>query len=71
MCGEAAGDKKLLPLLLGMGLDELSMSSGSILRARHQIRNTNRQEIIPHIQTILDLPTAVDVENYIDTNILK
>ena len=71
MCGEVAGDKKLVPVLLGMGLDEFSMSSGSMLRSRYQIRNTSKEEIEPHIETILNLPTAVDVEKYIDDNILN
>ncbi|WP_242360688.1 phosphoenolpyruvate--protein phosphotransferase [Limosilactobacillus antri] len=34
MCGEMAGDSTALPLLLGMGLDEYSMSASSILRTR-------------------------------------
>lgn len=34
MCGEMAGDKLALPLLMGMGLDEYSMSASSILRTR-------------------------------------
>nr|WP_300002872.1 phosphoenolpyruvate--protein phosphotransferase [Tissierella sp.] len=71
MCGEVAGDKKLVPILLAMGLDEFSMSSGSILGARYQIRNTSKQEIEPHIETILNLSTAEDVERYIDENILN
>lgn len=71
MCGEVAGDKKLLPVLLGMGLDEFSMSSGSILRARYQIRNTDKAEMETKIEEILDLPTAEDVEKYIDDKILN
>ena len=34
MCGEMAGDQKAVPLLVGMGLDEFSMSATSILRTR-------------------------------------
>lgn len=34
MCGEMAGDRLALPLLMGMGLDEYSMSASSILRTR-------------------------------------
>ena len=71
MCGESAGDKKLVQILLGMGLDEFSMSAGTILGARYRIRNTSREEMKSHIDTILNLSTAEDVENYIDENILK
>lgn len=34
MCGEMAGDATAIPLLLGLGLHEFSMSAGSILPAR-------------------------------------
>jgi len=37
MCGEAAADEKMIPLLLGLGLDEFSMSTGSILASRKLI----------------------------------
>jgi phosphotransferase system enzyme I (PtsI) len=70
MCGEAAGDEKLIPLLLGMGLDEFSMSSSSMLRARWIINNTSKGEIEPMLDEILSLPTAEDVEKFIDENII-
>ena len=34
MCGEMAGDQTAVPLLVGMGLDEFSMSATSILKTR-------------------------------------
>jgi phosphotransferase system enzyme I (PtsI) len=34
MCGEMAGDQTAVPLLMGMGLDEFSMSATSVLRTR-------------------------------------
>lgn len=34
MCGEMAGDQKAVPLLMGMGLDEFSMSATSVLQTR-------------------------------------
>jgi phosphoenolpyruvate-protein phosphotransferase len=40
MCGEMAGDSKAVPILLEMGLDEFSMSAGSIDYARELILNT-------------------------------
>ncbi|MGE6753326.1 phosphoenolpyruvate--protein phosphotransferase [Rossellomorea sp. NPDC071047] len=45
MCGEMAGDEIAVPILLGLGLDEFSMSATSILRARSQIRQLNRAEM--------------------------
>ncbi|HSH35736.1 phosphoenolpyruvate--protein phosphotransferase [Schnuerera sp.] len=71
MCGEAAGDKKLIPLLLAMGLDEFSMSSSSMLEARYIINNISKKEIQSMLDEILSLPTAEDVEKFIDENIIK
>lgn len=69
MCGEVAGDEKLIALLLGMGIDELSMSPSSILKARHIIRNTSQVEVKEHLDKILDLATAEEVEEYLDEKI--
>lgn len=41
MCGEMAGDKNAVPVLLELGLDEFSMSAGSIDYVREQILNMN------------------------------
>lgn len=69
MCGEVAGDEKLIPIILAMGLDEFSMSASSILKARYLIQNTSKKEIEGRLDHILNLPTAQDVEKYIDKNI--
>ncbi|PTG18152.1 phosphoenolpyruvate--protein phosphotransferase [Staphylococcus chromogenes] len=45
MCGEMAGDETAIPLLLGLGLDEFSMSATSILKARRQIKNLRQTEM--------------------------
>lgn len=71
MCGEAAADERLIPVLLAMGLDGFSMNPSSILKARWIIRDTLREEIQPKIEALLNLPTAEDVERFIDENILK
>ncbi|MDZ5470573.1 phosphoenolpyruvate--protein phosphotransferase [Bacillus sp. 31A1R] len=45
MCGEMAGDELAIPLLLGLGLDEFSMSATSILKARSLIRDLNKSDM--------------------------
>ena len=45
MCGEMAGDQTAIPLLLGFGLDEFSMSATSILKARRLIRSLNESDM--------------------------
>lgn len=44
MCGEFASDEKSMPILLGMGLDEFSMSSTEIAGARYRARNLSYKE---------------------------
>jgi len=62
MCGEAAGDPKLIPVLLGMGLDEFSMSAGSILSARRQICEADSAVCAALAQEVLSLSTAEEVK---------
>ncbi|MBF0848913.1 phosphoenolpyruvate--protein phosphotransferase, partial [Streptococcus danieliae] len=50
MCGEMGGDPLAIPLLLGMGLDEFSMSATSILQARSQIKNLE----VPMMQELVE-----------------
>lgn len=65
MCGEAAGDPKLIPIFLGMGLDEFSMNSSSILKTRYIIRNLNKNEMETIAERTLNMETAVEVEDYL------
>lgn len=44
MCGEMAGEAKALPLLIGLGLTELSMSAPSILRSRYMASKMNKKD---------------------------
>ena len=57
MCGEMAGDEIAVPILLGLGLDEFSMSATSILRARSQIRQLDRTEMKELAEQALQLDT--------------
>ena len=61
MCGEAAGDPLLIPLFLGMGLDEFSMSSGSVLRAREIISRLSLADTRALAEEVLLLPTKDDI----------
>ena len=66
MCGEVAGDPKLIPVLLGMGLDEFSMSPISILRARWIINNLSKKEMEEVVNKVINLPTASEVEDLLE-----
>lgn len=61
MCGELAGDERATLLLLGMGLDEFSMSSISIPGIKKIIRNANFKEVQALAAQALAQPTAEDV----------
>jgi phosphotransferase system enzyme I (PtsI) len=63
VCGEVGGKADLVPLLLGMGLDEFSMSPPSILSIRKLVRQLNFKELQKIVEPILALPTAGEVEN--------
>ena len=61
MCGEAAGDPRLIPLLIGMGLDEFSMSPGNILKARWILSNLSKKEMGKKVENILKYASAEEV----------
>lgn len=61
MCGEMAGDELAIPLLLGLGLDEFSMSATSILRARAQIAKLSKQEMENLAKEALQMSNTADV----------
>jgi phosphotransferase system enzyme I (PtsI) len=62
MCGEMAGDEVAIPLLLGLGLDEFSMSATSILPARNQLLALSKEELASFSAEMLSLDTAEEVE---------
>ncbi len=70
MCGEAASDEKLIPILLAMGLDEFSMCPSSMLKARWIINKTSKTEVAAMLDAILSLATAEEVEKFIDEKII-
>lgn len=66
MCGESAGDKRMIPILLGMGLDEFSMSPISILPARKFITSVNYSDMKKFADEVLTMGTAEEIKAYVD-----
>lgn len=64
MCGEAAADPALIPLLLSFGLNELSVNSASILRTRKIVSLWKHEEAEQVEQAAMALDTAQEVEAY-------
>ena len=65
MCGELAGDENATILLLGMGLDEFSMSAISVPRIKKLIRNVNYQDAKHLAEKTLQQPTAAEIERLV------
>jgi len=66
MCGELAGDEHATLLLLGMGLDEFSMSSISIPTVKKIIRSTNFAEAKELADKALSMATAAEIATLVD-----
>lgn len=66
MCGESAGDQKMIPILLGFGLDEFSMSPISILRARKLVTSVSEADMKALANEVLSLSTAEEIEEYME-----
>ncbi|HYE10474.1 MAG TPA: phosphoenolpyruvate--protein phosphotransferase [Patescibacteria group bacterium] len=65
MCGEAAGDARLIPLFVGMGLDEFSMNTSALLEAKRTVTQISKQEMSEVVSAVLKLKTAQEIENYL------
>lgn len=66
MCGESAGDQRMIPILLGFGLDEFSMSPISILPARKLINSLSYAEMQKFGDEVLAMGTAKEIKEYVD-----
>lgn len=66
MCGEMAGDETAIPLLLGLGLDEFSMSATSILKARRQINGLSKNEMAELANRAINCATQDEVKELVD-----
>ncbi len=69
MCGEMAGDQIAVPILLGMGLDEFSMSATSILQTRSLIKRLDTSKLQPLVDAALDAESneaVIELVNQLD-----
>ena len=64
MCGEAASDPLMIPLLLAFGLNEFSMSSSAILKARKMITGYSQAELQAVADKAMSFVSAKDIENF-------
>lgn len=62
MCGEAASDPLMIPLLLAFGLNEFSMSASAILKARKYITESSVEELKAVADKAMSLVTAAEIE---------
>jgi len=69
MCGELAGEPLAAPILVGLGLDEFSMSPPFIPLIKQIIRNLNAQEMVPVAENALQLESPKEVQDYVKQKI--
>ncbi len=69
ICGEMAGEPSYLPILLGLGFDELSMNAVSIPKVKHILRRCSKIEAEILVDQALKFSTACEVELYLQQEI--
>lgn len=65
MCGEAAADPLLIPVLLAWGLDEFSMSASSILKSRQIISLCDSKALLSKVDKVLEMATESEIKDYL------
>lgn len=71
MCGEMAGEPEAALLLLGIGLDEFSMSASSLVEIKNIIRNVDFRKAQRIAEHALSLKTAAQIEKYCVSELKK
>ena len=66
MCGEAAADPKLIPLLLYWGLDEFSMSASYVLKSRKLVIDTDIKALKEMEEKVMALESESKVRAFLE-----
>ncbi|MDO4664494.1 MAG: phosphoenolpyruvate--protein phosphotransferase [Erysipelotrichaceae bacterium] len=69
MCGAMAGEPNAVPILLGLGLDEFSMSATQILKARKVVNGLSYEKMQEMAQKCLSLDTAQEVLDFVQSEV--
>lgn len=67
MCGEAAANEMMIPLLISFGLTEFSVSAPSVLKVRKAISKWSKDEADKVTEKVMTLSTQAEIENYLKT----
>ena len=65
LCGEMAGNLQYIPLLVGMGLFDLSMNPAALLEAKKIVRSMNYKKWEEIAQRALQLPSAEEISKFL------
>ncbi|RHO31628.1 phosphoenolpyruvate--protein phosphotransferase [Amedibacterium intestinale] len=71
MCGAMAGEENAVPILLGLGLDEFSMSATQILNARKMVNSLSKAEMEKLAEEAVSLSTAEEVLELVKNRVSK
>lgn len=71
MCGEAASDERMIPLLLNFGLDEFSVTVSRVLETRKEIASWSSKEVIEITENVMNYSEEKEVSNYLSDCIAK
>ena len=67
MCGEAAANEMMIPLLISFGLTEFSVSSPSVLKVRKVISTWTKEKADKVTQKVMSLDTEKEITDYLST----
>ena len=67
MCGEAAADPKMIPLLISFGLTEFSVSAPSVLKVRKIISEWTKEEADKVTAEVMSMSTEEEIRSYLET----